>query len=152
MYVGCSGGVLLTMPPCSKCCTAKKLCDFDIVALEKDEDTLVLIGADNQNEAVVGLSDARQSNIQSEAALQLAGEGALLVDVRSAEEFAKKHIEGSVNVPIDEFEEWIKTQCVFDTFIVFCASGIRASKAVDIANSLGYIRTYNLGSIDELLN
>lgn len=150
LYAGCDGGVLVTMTSCSKCSTAKTVCDFDIAEIECDGDILLLTGA-NGEAAEISLADARQENIKGEAALELAAEGAILVDVRSAEEFAEYSYSGSINVPVDEFTTWLETVPTDQTIIVYCKSGARAAQAVETAKEMGYTNIYNLGSIDEIM-
>ena len=148
MYLGCKDGWLITMPPCSKCATLKKVCDFDIESISSDDGKLVLTGG--ESEQTVDLSDVRQDDIEAEAALALAAEGAKLVDLRSAAEFAAANYEGSLNVPFDEFEGWLSEQSKDDTIIVYCASGLRSAKAMKVAERLGYTKVYNLGSINKI--
>ncbi len=148
MYLGCDGGWLITMNNCTKCTTIKKVCDFDIKGLDSDGETLYLSG-DGEN-AEIAIADARQENIKADAAKELIAAGALPVDVRSAEEFAEDSIDGSVNVPVDEFEQWLGTQDKNETIIVYCASGNRAGKAAEIAKEQGFKNIYNAGSINDL--
>ena len=138
------------MTSCSKCSTAKTVCDFDIAEVECDGDVLLLTGA-NGEAAEISLADARQENIKGEAALELAAEGAILVDVRSAEEFAEYNYSGSINVPVDEFTTWLETVPTAQTIIVYCKSGARAAQTVETAEEMGYTNIYNLGSIDEIM-
>lgn len=148
LYAGCDGGWLITMTSCSKCSTIKKVCDFDIKSVICHDDTLKLYGEDSSTD--INLADARQNNIKGEAAKELAKNGALLVDVRSAEEFASDSINGSLNIPIDGFAEWLERQSDDTIIIVYCSAGTRAAKAMEIAAKQGFTNIYNLGSIDEL--
>lgn len=148
MYLGCGGGYLITMNNCTKCTVIKKVCDFDIEEIEADSGTLYLTGGGQAAE--LSLADARQANIKADAAKELIAGGAALVDVRSAEEYAEDSVDGSVNVPVDEFEDWLSTQSADETIVVYCASGNRAAKAVEIAEEQGFMNIYNAGSIDEL--
>ncbi len=150
MYLGCDDGLLITMPICTKCATLKQVCDFDITELEESEGTLYLYGRSDQ--AQIDLSEARQSEISAETALELSSSGeAVLVDLRSAEEFAANSIDGAVNVPSDGFANWLATQSVDSTIIVYCASGTRSAKAIETALELGYLNVYNAGGIDNLI-
>lgn len=148
LYIGCNNGILVTITPCGKCATAKRVCSFDIGELEIVDNILYLY-SDNESKEI-SLTNARQSNIEAEAALKLAAEGALLVDVRSKEEYSEESYKGSINVTVDEFEEWIKTTDREQKIIVYCSSGSRAKKAIDIAYAAGHTNIYNLGSINEL--
>ena len=71
-------------------------------------------------------------------------ENALLLDVRSQEEYAGGHLDGSVNVPINRlalFKE-DKERPIF----IYCLSGARAGRAEKFLKSLGYNAT-NIGGI-----
>jgi len=73
---------------------------------------------------------------------------ALLLDVRSAAEYASGHIPGSVNVPLQALE---KISDVADSFeqpiFVYCKSGIRSAQARQALLEMGYSNVSNLGGI-----
>ncbi|RVW04493.1 FAD-dependent oxidoreductase [Rhodococcus spongiicola] len=66
----------------------------------------------------------------------LLADGALLVDVRTADEFADGPIPGAVNVPLDELRERVGELPVGD-LIVLCQVGQRAHAAVCLLEQLG---------------
>ncbi len=77
---------------------------------------------------------------------ELMKEGAQLVDVRSAAEFAGGNVSGSVNIPLDEItlrateldpQKWV---------VVFCASGTRSALARRKLKGLGFGKVVNAGS------
>src|SRR4051812_34122806 len=55
----------------------------------------------------------------------------LVLDVRSEEEYAKGHIAGAVNVPINakDFDERVKQLDKDKTYLVHCQSGVRSERA-----------------------
>ncbi len=69
---------------------------------------------------------------------------ALLVDVRSEDEYRDGHIRGSVNIPLDKLREvkLSKNNYLF----VYCHSGMRSSRAVKWFNDNGY-RAESIGGI-----
>jgi rhodanese-related sulfurtransferase len=76
----------------------------------------------------------------------LVHDGAVLVDVRSPEEFASKHIEGAVNVPVDEVTSHDfggKDKPV----VLYCARGHRSEKAGEALRGQGYTHVYVLGAM-----
>lgn len=148
LHLGCDSGYLITMTPCAKCSTLKKVCDFDIKSLEYGENALTLKG--EYESAVMDIADIRGYSITSEAAALMVKKGAVLVDVRSAEEFAEKSVEGSVNIPINEIER-INELPKDKTLIFYCTGGGRAEKALQYAIDMGFEKIYNLGSIDKLI-
>ncbi len=55
----------------------------------------------------------------------------VVLDVRSEEEFAKGHIGGAVNVPINakDFDERVKQLDKDKTYLVHCQAGVRSDRA-----------------------
>jgi phage shock protein E len=82
---------------------------------------------------------------------ELLNNGAIIVDVRSAGEFASGHIEGAINISVDSLKNNLdKLKNKNQTIITCCASGMRSSvaKATLIAN--GYTNVYNGGGWQSL--
>ena len=75
---------------------------------------------------------------------------ALLVDVRSPEEFANGHIEGSINLPIDRIFSSIHkiTLDLEAKIVVYCASGMRSSTARKALIKMGYVNVINGGGVN----
>lgn len=73
----------------------------------------------------------------------------ILMDVRTPEEYDSGHINKSINIPIQIFEEEIKAKNYSknDFIVVYCKSGIRSKKAAQILDSLGFTNVYTLGGI-----
>ena len=69
---------------------------------------------------------------------------AVLLDVRTTEEYAVGHIPGSVNLPLDRLSG-IKLDKSHPLF-VYCHSGIRSRQACAWLNRQGYTAT-NIGGI-----
>ena len=72
--------------------------------------------------------------------------GAVLVDVREAEEFAAGHIPGAVNLPLSR----IKTVALpKDTpLFLYCLRGSRSLRAVGILKRMGYTNLRSIGGIN----
>ena len=74
--------------------------------------------------------------------------GAVLLDVRTPEEYRAGHIPGSRNVPLqalDKVTGVVKNQ---DTPVfVYCRSGARSSQAVSSLRRMGYANVKNIGGI-----
>jgi rhodanese-related sulfurtransferase len=73
-------------------------------------------------------------------------EGAQMVDVRSAAEFASGHAQGSVNIPLPELDERMKELDPGRWVIVCCASGTRSALARHKLRRHGFARVLNAGS------
>ena len=78
---------------------------------------------------------------------QLVADGAIILDVRSAGEFASGHIEGSINIPVNKLADNLhKLKSKSKPIITCCASGMRSATAKGLLESKGYAKVYNGGS------
>jgi len=70
----------------------------------------------------------------------------ILIDVRTRDEFMYNHIDGAVNIPLQEITQKIGryTRNKNDAIIVYCEYGGRSKKALNKLNKLGYVNVYNL--------
>ena len=85
---------------------------------------------------------------------ELMEDGAVLIDVRSASEYAEGHLDKSINLTVDtigvNIETLIKDK---DTkIIVYCRSGNRSATAADTLINLGYKNVYDLGAMSNCSN
>jgi len=78
--------------------------------------------------------------------------GAIVIDVRTPEEYADGHIEGSLNVPVDEIGKAMSWLIKDVPVVLVCASGSRSGFAKMILEANGYKKVYNGGSWDSLGN
>ena len=91
-----------------------------------------------------------------QAARALIARGAVVVDVRTADEYADDHLPSAVNLPIQSLDRRMadvdrlvagdKTRPV----VVYCASGGRAAKAKQLLEAAGYSRVTNGGGLADL--
>lgn len=75
-------------------------------------------------------------------------EAAIVLDVRTEEEFVTGHICNAINIPIDELEERlfeIKDKDI--TLLVYCKSGARSAVACEILDINDYTNIYNIGGL-----
>lgn len=75
-------------------------------------------------------------------------DGAVLLDVRTAEEYRDGHIDGSVNLPLDKIsfvEDTVKDKST--PLYVHCYSGSRSGQAVFYLKQMGYTNATNIGGI-----
>ncbi|MDR1780045.1 MAG: rhodanese-like domain-containing protein [Tannerella sp.] len=83
--------------------------------------------------------------------LSTAGKG-ILLDVRTAEEFADGHIRGAQNIDVrsSDFEANIKRLPADKAILVYCRSGKRSLTAAEILSKNGFRKIVNLkGGIEE---
>lgn len=81
-------------------------------------------------------------------------EGAILLDVRTRQEFIESHLDGSILIPYYEISKKIENIIPNkkQTIIVYCQNGGRSIKAYKILNRLGYSNIYNLKGGKEAIN
>jgi len=75
-------------------------------------------------------------------------DGAVLLDVRTAEEYRDGHIDGSINLPLDRIhliENIVKDKST--PLYVHCYSGSRSGQAVSCLKRMGYTNATNIGGI-----
>ena len=73
---------------------------------------------------------------------------AVLLDVRTSQEYRDGHIPGSQNVPLqqlDNVEEVAENKEA--ALYVYCHSGIRSRQAVSLLQDMGYTNVHNIGGI-----
>ena len=72
--------------------------------------------------------------------------GAFLVDVRTPQEFAQGHVQGSVNIPLDQVQSNLSQFKGKKNIVVFCRSGNRSTQAKFILDQNGIKNVYNGGT------
>lgn len=75
----------------------------------------------------------------------------VLIDVRTAEEFAAGHLEGALNIDYQVIAQRIGGSGVAkdDEVILYCRSGHRASIALETLKGMGYQHVLNYGGMEE---
>ena len=75
-------------------------------------------------------------------------EGAVLLDVRTPQEYREGHIPGSINVPLQSLSTADQIPAGKDTLLfVYCYSGSRSAQAVRLLTGMGYTNIKNIGGI-----
>jgi phage shock protein E len=98
---------------------------------------------------LLGGAACAQGYFPAAEAKKLVADGALLLDVRTVEEFAERHLDGAKNIPVGELEKRLAE--VGDknrTVVVYCRSGRRSETAKGILLKAGWKRVENAGGID----
>ena len=68
-----------------------------------------------------------------------------VVDVRTPEEYAKGHVPGAINIPLATVGDSISMFGATDTpIVVYCRSGYRAGKALEVLSEAGYTNLHHL--------
>ena len=96
----------------------------------------------------MGCTAQNGSSIDSKEAYRLikADSNIAILDVRTAKEFADGHVAGAVNIDVNQadFAQKIDELDRSKTYIVYCRSGRRSSKAVGIMAAKGFKNLYNV--------
>ena len=87
-------------------------------------------------------SAAKFETITTDKAIKLIDNGAVILDVRTEEEYNREHIPNAINVPLDRLETIDIDKN--ETLVVYCQSGARSLEAVKTLSSMGYNSLYNL--------
>ncbi len=105
----------------------------------------ILCGCESNND-LISYIEAKEKIINNDA---------ILLDVRTEEEYNENHIEGAVLLPVDNINEETAKSVIIEAnkeVIVYCKSGIRSKQAKEKLNELGFNNVYDLGSIDNWKN
>ena len=87
-----------------------------------------------------------EKQINNKQLEKMVKDGAILLDVRSKQEFEEGHLDNALSLPVYE----IKRRCdellpqKSQTIIVYCSTGYRSQKAQKQLKKLGYEKVYNL--------
>ena len=74
--------------------------------------------------------------------------GAVLLDVRTPEEYRSEHIPGSKNIPLQAIDKVASVAENKDTALyVYCQSGARSRQAAGLLKQMGYTNVNNIGGI-----
>jgi phage shock protein E len=79
-------------------------------------------------------------------------DGAVVVDVRSPDEFAAGHVTDALNIDVDSenFEAKVDALDKGRTYVVYCRTGSRAAEAIETMADLGFTALVNGGAFDDL--
>ena len=93
------------------------------------------------------MADDKIRHVEAEAAAQIIAEGkAVVIDVRTSDEFVEGHIEGAKNIDIlsDDFEEQVAKLDKTKPTLVHCQSGGRSTRALPTFQKLGFTNLIHL--------
>ena len=74
--------------------------------------------------------------------------GAVLLDVREADEYRSGHIPGSRNIPLSTIQTAALPEDLSTPLFVYCLSGARSGRAVNYLKNEGYSCVKNIGGIN----
>lgn len=79
-------------------------------------------------------------------------EGALVIDVRSPEEYASGHLEGALHIPWDQTDALAEAigEDRSRSVVMYCGSGKRVGRAIEALEARGYDALFNASGLDAL--
>ena len=90
--------------------------------------------------------EIEENDIVLDELKQFQKEGAIIIDVRSPQEYKEGHIGGAISIP--EYEMKRNAEDILKdkkkNIVVYCSSGGRSKKAQKLLKKLGYDHVYNL--------
>ena len=93
----------------------------------------------------------RRNTLNAPEARSLLEKGAILVDVRSPEEYANGKLSKAINIPLPDLANRIAAEVPDKNTIILChcASGIRSGVAASKLRKFGYPNSHNIGSFHQ---
>ena len=115
-----------------------------------DEDTLIK-GINLIKNEDTQMKKAEYHKISAEEARKMLDENtdAILLDVRTAEEFASQRIDGAILIPDYELKDRAEAELPDKNalIVLYCRSGNRSKSAANTLVSMGYTNVYDFGGI-----
>lgn len=94
----------------------------------------------------ISLKRGDNNNISIEQLEDMKYKNAVIIDVRSPQEFKEGHIDGAISIPEYELKNRVRNEIknVEEPIIVYCSTGHRSKRAQEILEQMGYKEIYNL--------
>ncbi|MDP2560198.1 rhodanese-like domain-containing protein [Psychrobium sp. 1_MG-2023] len=114
---------------------------------------LVVLGLFTTTAAIAHGGSEHTHQTREQQAWTKINHGALLIDVRTAQEYAQGHIKGAINIPFDQAVTLFKQLEVRKNrkVVLYCRSGNRSGKALKALTKQGYTQLHNGGGYQSLL-
>ena len=80
----------------------------------------------------------RSADNSNSRARRMVADGAVLLDVRSPAEFASGHVDGALNIPVQELTNRMGELRGKPNVVVYCRSGARSASAAAVLQRKGY--------------
>lgn len=91
---------------------------------------------------------AAEGHVSGARAKSMVKDGAVLLDVRTPEEWGQEHIPGAVNIPVDDIDGRASELSKDKPVVTYCKSGMRAHRAAGALRAKGFT-VYELGGIGD---
>lgn len=110
---------------------------------------LAVSGCTAPGESIENDPDPTLRTITASEAILLTGSDPTLtiIDVRRPDEYAAGHIPGAVNIDISSsFADEVGKLDRDESYLIYCATGVRGESALKMMGDLGFTEVYNLGA------
>ncbi|MGR5238783.1 rhodanese-like domain-containing protein [Vibrio alfacsensis] len=87
---------------------------------------------------------------RAEQGWALIEQGAMIVDVRTPQEFANGHLDNAFNFPLSELDKHFANIDKDTQIVLYCQSGNRSGKAYQYLQSQGFTNLHNAGGLVEI--
>lgn len=77
-------------------------------------------------------------------------QGAVVLDVRTPDEYVGDHYPGAVNIPLEHLAKRVDELDRDRPIVVYCTSGMRSSRAVKVLKRAGFRRVADAGTLHGL--
>ncbi len=94
-----------------------------------------------------GRGAGASDRIGSDEARELVANGAQLVDVRTPGEYGSAHIDGAVNIPVQDLDSRFAELSQNTPVVVYCRSGNRSATAASMLRANGFEEVHDLGAM-----
>ena len=91
-----------------------------------------------------------QASERAETGWEWIEQGALIVDVRTPQEFADDHLENAINYPLSEIEQHFAKLDKNTQIVLYCRSGNRSGQAYQWLEKQGFTNLHNAGGLVEM--
>lgn len=88
---------------------------------------------------------------RADTAWQWIVQGAIVVDVRTPQEFEQQHLDGARNYPLSDVATAFNHLDKNTPIVLYCRSGNRSAKAYDYLRQAGFTQLHNGGGLEEML-
>jgi rhodanese-related sulfurtransferase len=68
----------------------------------------------------------------------------VILDVRTPSEFEDGHLEGAINIPVDDLAERLDELSEDDELLIYCRTGNRSARAVGILEDNGFTKIFHM--------
>jgi len=111
--------------------------------------SVLLLGCGDDGTSTDAGSSASGSDIATDTESAVPSD-AVIIDVRSAEEFAAGHLEGALNYNVEDgtLAEQLSSLDPNGNYIVYCRSGRRSAVATDMMRAAGFDSVTDLGALE----